>query len=260
MRERVIFGCGRLGGGIEFKRSARTIEFALKSGVRHFDTAPSYGLGLSENVLGEVLGNVKGISITTKVGLPRPTDPGHDLPRYLYRRLLKPVLAKFPRLRSRIGRSSRATVANYREGRREFLTRDYVLREIEESLARLKRTYLDVYLVHEPDQFLLGDEIAEVFRVLVAEGVIGRFGLAYGDQPDPKVQFGSVLQQRYRGVPPVANEVITSYLHGVLRYSLDKDLRAGAILRAVLSTCPTAKVIFSASSRTQIQQLMTEVY
>ena len=45
------FGCARVYGGHETKASARLIEAALTAGIRHFDTAPSYGFGESEFVL-----------------------------------------------------------------------------------------------------------------------------------------------------------------------------------------------------------------
>jgi aryl-alcohol dehydrogenase-like predicted oxidoreductase len=50
---KIGFGCGRIYAGSEIRSSARLIEAALTAGIRHFDTAPMYGLGQSEDVLGE---------------------------------------------------------------------------------------------------------------------------------------------------------------------------------------------------------------
>lgn len=72
---RLVFGCARLAGGVEAKASSRLLERALNAGIRHFDTAPSYGLGGAEQVVGEVIGNDPGVVVTAKVGSPRPAHP-----------------------------------------------------------------------------------------------------------------------------------------------------------------------------------------
>ena len=63
---RIGFGCARIYGGRELKNSARVIEAALAAGIRHFDTALSYGEGEFEDVLGRILANVPEITISTK--------------------------------------------------------------------------------------------------------------------------------------------------------------------------------------------------
>lgn len=68
---RVGLGCHRLYGGAELKTSMRLVEAALDAGIRHFDTAPLYGLGLSEDALGVALKGVPDVTITTKVGIAR---------------------------------------------------------------------------------------------------------------------------------------------------------------------------------------------
>jgi len=45
---KIGFGCGRIYAGSEIRSSARLIEAALSAGIRHFDTAPIYGLGQSD--------------------------------------------------------------------------------------------------------------------------------------------------------------------------------------------------------------------
>src|SRR5262245_32083549 len=72
---RIGLGCGRLIGGTSFRTSARLVEAALELGIRHFDVAPSYGLGTAEDVLGAVPGGVRDVTVTTKIGAPRPANP-----------------------------------------------------------------------------------------------------------------------------------------------------------------------------------------
>src|SRR5215470_7412083 len=100
---RVGFGCARLFAGSEFKASTRLIEAALDRGIRHFDTAPSYGGGQSEDVLGTVLAGVQGVTIATKVGISRPNGvPRPYSGRVLYRRFARPIMARFPRTKAKL--------------------------------------------------------------------------------------------------------------------------------------------------------------
>ena len=64
-------GCWAFGGGYwanqEHRNSVKTIQAALRSGINHFDTAPVYGNGRSEQVTGQQLKRVrKDVIIATK--------------------------------------------------------------------------------------------------------------------------------------------------------------------------------------------------
>ena len=70
----LTFGCGAVGGLMTRGAPAdqeRAVARALEAGVNHFDTAPSYGDGASEENLGRVLGLLKpDVIVSTKVRLP----------------------------------------------------------------------------------------------------------------------------------------------------------------------------------------------
>jgi Aldo/keto reductase family len=73
MIDRLIFGTGHLTGGASQKTSHQLISRCLDTGLRHFDTAPGYGLGTAELALGLSLRrDGRAALINTKVGLPRP--------------------------------------------------------------------------------------------------------------------------------------------------------------------------------------------
>jgi D-threo-aldose 1-dehydrogenase len=102
------------------------VPAAWESGVRYFDTAPHYGLGLAERRLGETLR--RGAIVSTKVGRllePRENpdgagdDEGFAVPADLTR------------------------VRDYSRGG--------VLRSLESSLARLGVDRVDILFVHDPD-------------------------------------------------------------------------------------------------------------
>lgn len=137
--------------------AAGAVAAAWDAGIRYFDTAPHYGLGLSETRLGEVLrGKPRDeFVLSTKVGrliVPNPggegrrDDEGFDVPATLKRRL------------------------DY--------SADGVRRSIDESLERLGLDRIDVAYVHDPDEF--GEQvIREALPALIElreQGVIGAVG------------------------------------------------------------------------------------
>ena len=76
----VVFGAWAIGGwywgGTDDARSVRAIQASIDAGVRGIDTAPMYGCGHSERVVGQALvGRRDRVTLMTKVGL-RWDDPG----------------------------------------------------------------------------------------------------------------------------------------------------------------------------------------
>jgi len=129
---------------------------AWDRGIRYFDTAPHYGLGLSERRLGETLKAFPrdDFSVSTKVGRllvpnPAPTgrDEGFDVPDDMIRQW-------------------------------DF-SRDGVLRSIEGSLERLGMSRIDIAYVHDPDAF--SDDSARLALKTLTElreqGVVGAIGV-----------------------------------------------------------------------------------
>jgi D-threo-aldose 1-dehydrogenase len=134
------------------------ISAAWNAGVRYFDTAPHYGLGLSERRLGSSLAgrDRRDFVLSTKVGrllTPNPSPGGSDL-----------------------------AVGGFDVPDDLMRTLDYssdgVRRSIEESLTRLGLDFIDVVYVHDPDDNV--EEVIEVtFPALVKlrdEGVVRAIG------------------------------------------------------------------------------------
>jgi Aldo/keto reductase family len=145
---------------------------------------------------------------------------------------------------------------------RRRLQGSHIRLELAESLKRLKRDSVDLYLVHEPDQFDLDDEALETFISLKREGVVGAFGLAYGRPVSEAPDFGTVIQSQYRsGVSPQQNNK-TRIFHGVLRHGWNspnsKTEHAFGVNSYVvdfLTANPHAAIVFSASAVRQIDQV-----
>lgn len=131
---------GWMWGGSDDRESIKTIHQALDSGIRTIDTAPAYGQGHAEKVVGQALkeyGHRDQIVLATKVCLDWV---GTDV---------------------------------FRNG-----TRELIKRQVEESLQRLGTDYIDIYQVHWPDPLVPIEETAAAMGDLFKEGKIRAIGVS----------------------------------------------------------------------------------
>lgn len=110
--------------------STAAVDRAWEAGIRYFDTAPHYGLGLSERRLGAALaGRPRDeFVLSTKVGRLLVPDP-HGTGRTDDEGFVVPATTR----------------------RQWDFSRDGVLRSVEESLVRLGLDRIDVAYLHDPD-------------------------------------------------------------------------------------------------------------
>jgi aryl-alcohol dehydrogenase-like predicted oxidoreductase len=119
--------------------SLRAIEVALDLGVNWIDTAPFYGWGRAEELVGRaVRGKRARVAIFTKCG----------------------------------------TVRNERGEEREDLTPASMRREVEQSLRRLHTDYIDLYQFHDPDPSTPLETSWETMHALIQEGKVRYAGLS----------------------------------------------------------------------------------
>lgn len=141
---RVALGTWAMGGlnwgGTDERESVATIRAALHQGINLIDTAPGYGFGVSEEIVGRAVveaGLRSQAIIATKVGL------------------------------------------EWRDGKvYRNATRERITREIDESLRRLRTDYIDIYQVHWPDPLVPIEETAEAMRTLYDQGKIRAIGVS----------------------------------------------------------------------------------
>lgn len=154
-------GCAQLGNlnrAMSDDEAEATVRAAWERGIRYFDTAPHYGLGLSERRLGRALAAYPRDEyvLSTKVGrilVPSPETAGETDMASLF-----DVPADTRRVYD--------------------LSRDGVLRSIEDSLERLGVDRIDVVYMHDPDDHWEAASTtgADTLTQLRDEGVIGGFG------------------------------------------------------------------------------------
>lgn len=161
-----VFGLGSLHHLPTSSARQRLLRIALDLGFRAFDVAPAYGNGLNELELGRALASCPhSIRIGTKFGIPV------DL--YGERH---PHLAWALRFWLRL--TSRAYGAEYRS---RVFTPAEMRRSLEGSLRRLRREWVDDFMIHEPlgviDRPNL-NALHETAERLKIEGKIRRWGVA----------------------------------------------------------------------------------
>jgi D-threo-aldose 1-dehydrogenase len=146
------FGSAPLGNylrALSEGESDATLEAAWESGLRYFDTAPLYGLGLSEMRVGRLLrGHSRArYTLSTKVGrLLEPCEPGEVNGGFF---------VQTPQVRF---------VYDY--------SYDGVMRSFDSSLKRLGVDRVDVLFVHDVDAFCHGGRAGSEARIqeLISRG------------------------------------------------------------------------------------------
>ena len=251
-------GCGRLVGRASLRRSAEIVETALELGIRHFDVAPSYGMGTAEEVLGAVLQSVPDVTVTTKVGIARPP---YARGRALVRRVAKPLLDRRRSLKSLAQGVGRATPAGGQ--RHSFAFSSEAIRtSLEESLEKLRRESVDVLLLHEPMPSDLNPDTQQCLELLAREGLFSRFGVGIDARSDRWQQFGSVWQSRWPGDGFGAYRADVSYVfHGAVRYAMarpvdEPDTPPSAAVRAAVERAPHSVLLISAATPARLRELL----
>jgi aryl-alcohol dehydrogenase-like predicted oxidoreductase len=147
---------GWMWGGTDEAESVATIRTAFEHGINIVDTAPVYGFGRSEEIVGKAIaegGLRSDVLIATKAGLE--WDGGRV----------------------------------FRNG-----SRARILREVEDSLLRLRTDYIDIYQVHWPDPLVPIEETAEAMHTLLEQGKIRAIGVS---------NFSVLQMERFRRIAPL---------------------------------------------------------
>ncbi len=148
---------GTMWGGTEENEAQNAIKASIDLGVTTIDTAPFYGLGFSEELIGRTIKNMdrSKVQILTKFGMVwdgsnegrgdfmwDQEDNGKIYPLYKY------------------------------------ASKENVIKETEESLKRLGTDYIDLLQLHWPDSTTPIDETMEALQRLIEQGKIRAAGVS----------------------------------------------------------------------------------
>jgi aryl-alcohol dehydrogenase-like predicted oxidoreductase len=141
---RVAIGTWAIGGwmwgGTDEAESIATIRAAADHGINVIDTAPAYGFGRSEEIVGKAIAEAKlrsRVVIATKTGLEWQNG--------------------------KVFRNA---------------SRARIMQEVADSLRRLRTDYIDIYQVHWPDPLTPIEETADAMLTLLRRGTIRAIGVS----------------------------------------------------------------------------------
>jgi aryl-alcohol dehydrogenase-like predicted oxidoreductase len=161
----LAFGCSSLGSRYDRAASQRAMAVALDHGVNVFDTAPSYGQGESESIVGEFLRGRRGrVLISTKAGILPPS--GAPKTRRL-RAIARRVFAFAPGLRARVPRP-RAVQTSH-----GHFEPEQIQASVERSLAALGSDHIDLLFLHDvPAEQALREDVLALLGTLCDQGKV----------------------------------------------------------------------------------------
>ncbi len=145
---------GWMWGGTNREEAKKAVETAIDLGITTIDTAPAYGFGLSEEIIGDVIAKKRNnLQILTKYGLRWDFHKGEF-----------------------------AFTSQDNEGRsvqfHKYASKESVIEECENSLRRLKIDYIDLYQIHWPNNVNPIEETMEAIDKLLQSGKIRAAGVS----------------------------------------------------------------------------------
>src|SRR6202165_779099 len=188
---------GWMWGGTDEAESIATIQAAFEHGINLVDTAPVYGFGRSKEIVGKAIAEG---GLGSEVMICTKAGLQWD--------------------GERISRNA---------------SRALILREVDDSLRRLRTDYIDVYQVHWPDPLVTIEETAEAMYTLFIQGKIRAIGVS---------NFSVRQMERFRRVAPlhVLQSPYNLFERGIeadlLPYCRDNRIATfgyGALCRGLLS-------------------------
>jgi aryl-alcohol dehydrogenase-like predicted oxidoreductase len=154
----ITFGAWAIGGwmwgGSEKKDAIRALHACPDHGITSIDSAPIYGFGQSEQIIGEAIkGRRDSYEILTKAGMRW----GNSLGEYFF--------------------TTRDNDGKIRDVYK-YSGKDSIIAECEDSLKRLGTDYIDLYQIHWPDGTTPIEEPMEAFQILLKQGKIRAAGVS----------------------------------------------------------------------------------
>lgn len=208
---------GWMWGGNEKEDSIRAIHACLDQGISTIDTAPIYGFGLSEEIVGEATaGRRDRFEILTKAGLRWDDTKGvHHFST-----------------RNNEGKACEVY---------KYSGKESVIAECEASLKRLGTDYIDLYQIHWPDTSTAIGETMEALQILMDQGKIRAAGVSNYSLEEMK-QAAEVIDLASNQLPysmvrrDIEDDIIPWCMEnscGILAYSpLQRGLLTGKITPA----------------------------
>ena len=188
----IAFGAWAIGGamwgGAEKKDAVQAIRRSIDHGITTIDTAPVYGYGQSEELVGEAIKGMRNkVQILTKYGLRWDAKKG----QYYFS------------LKDEEG----TKIDIYR-----YAGKESVIKECENSLRRLGTDHIDLYQIHWADPTTPVDETMEAINILLEQGKIRAAGVC---------NFEAGLLKKAMKTAPICSDQVP---YSMLRRNIEDEL------------------------------------
>ncbi|QDY99729.1 aldo/keto reductase [Nitratireductor mangrovi] len=233
---------GWMWGGTDEAKSIAAIQASIDEGISLIDTAPAYGQGLSEEIVGKAIaGRRDKVVLATKCGLVWHTQKGNHF-------------------------------FDYDDGPvHRYLGADSIIHEVEQSLKRLGTDRIDHYITHWQDPTTPIEETVEALQKLKQQGKIRSIGASNLSQEDLAAYLATgkldAIQEEYnmvkRGIEETLVPACLKHNVSVLSYSsLALGLLSGKIgPERVFEGDDLRKEnpLFSTANRQKVARLMATI-
>lgn len=240
---------GIMGAAASDRGRINLLEHCFEEGIRHFDTAPLYGVGDAEQLLGKFAKNKRDqIRIASKFGLPPPhlshlQQAAKPVLRYLNRRssLINNLASRLRQSQLRrkstakpeansIGATNSTGIKLADENARQYDVAT-LESELDASLQELKTDYLDYYLFHECFSDQVSAEVLSKLEDFVSAGKILNYGIATSwanshQLLEARPDFAGVVQVAFdnKSVSYLASRSNSTVFHSLFRSDLYRKI------------------------------------
>jgi aryl-alcohol dehydrogenase-like predicted oxidoreductase len=243
----------------------RLLRVAFDGGIRHFDTAPLYGKGYAEQILGDFIARRRSaLSIATKFGLggdgSLPLPASLALPLNYYRKKFKGMPITLPP-----AEPAEAAPLSFRR-----IDLASVRQSLATSLKRLRTDYIDYYLLHEALPGFLDEAVLPFLLSKKEQGVIRHIGIAtdgynLNSLAADEIASWDVLQYEAGPWQDVLRNRFPKklhFVHSVLKYihrqpppsAVSAEDWAGLLLARQAANLQADRLIFSTRDRRRLQK------
>ena len=255
MKNPLGFGSAGITGMSSYRQAKRLLDRAFEAGIRHFDTAPLYGQGFSEKIIGAFIRNKRDqVTITTKFGLGVTKEKSIPLslalPLNYYRKKWR-------------GGGAAAVGGEDTPGpmHKRTISLQEVKSSLENSLRRLGTGHIDYFFLHEGLPSFLEENAMEFLLDQKGKGVIGALGLATNSLhlrqlENKELTYWDVLQYEAPGLAEDgALQALfpekTHFFHSCLKHlnkfhadGISEEAKAGFILAEQAKKIGQGKILF----------------
>jgi len=189
----ITFGAWAIGGwmwgGTDKKDAIEAIKASYYLGVTSIDTAPVYGQGLSEEIVGEALKDIprEKVQLLTKFGMRWDEKKGNFA------------------FKSEDNDGKPLDIYKY-------AGKESIVKECEDSLRRLRTEYIDLYQIHWPDITTPVEETMEAVAALIKQGKVRAAGVSNYDT--------NLMKEAEKTISLASNQVPYS----MVERSIEKEL------------------------------------